>query len=79
MVVTLVCGHRGVHRPVKVYIYDGPWPLPPAWQPRSPHSTLDLNCRHCGFAPRPGDDGMRQLVELAASRPGRKLDINPRR
>jgi hypothetical protein len=40
-------------------------------------STLDLNCPHCGFAPRPGDDGLRALLELAASRPGATLDINP--
>ena len=77
MVIRLVCGHRGVHRPVIVYEYDGPWPLPPHYWPRGPHATLDVNCRYCRFAPRPSDAGMRALVELAASRPGAVLDINP--
>jgi hypothetical protein len=69
--VTLYCGHRGVGRRVKVY--EGPVGA----SPRLPHSTLDLYCPHCGFAPRPGDDSFRALLELAASRPGHALDINP--
>lgn len=77
VVVRLICGHRGVRRPQPVYVYDGPWPLQPGWSPRLPHSTFELNCRYCGFAPRPGDDGMRTLLEFAASRPGAVLDINP--
>jgi hypothetical protein len=59
-------------------VYDGPWPLPEGagvWE--TPASDFDLNCRYCPFAPRPGDAGMRALLELAHSRPGGVLDINP--
>jgi hypothetical protein len=75
--LTLVCTGSGTHRAVKVYVYDGPWPLPPEYTTRVPGSTLDLNCPRCRFAPRPGDDGMRALLEAAAARPGHTLDINP--
>jgi hypothetical protein len=64
------------HRPDDAYVYDGPWPLPPGWSPRLPGSTFDLKCPRCGFAPRPGDDGMRALIEMAAGKPGRILYID---
>ena len=77
MVVQLVCGHRGRHRPVRVFRYDGPLPVPDGYSPRGHASTLDLRCPHCGYAPRPGDDGLRQLLQTAATSPGQTLDINP--
>ena len=73
--VRLVCGHRGARRPVTVFTYAGP--LPPGWSPRLRGSTFELACAYCGFAPRPGDEGLRALIELAAARPGAVLDINP--
>jgi len=76
-VIKLVCGHRGVHRPVTVFAYAGPLPVPPDYTPRTPGSVLDLNCPHCGFAPRPGDAGLRALLGIAMTRPAMTLDINP--
>lgn len=70
--IRLVCGHRGTHRPVTVFACGA------VGSPRLRGAALDLNCPHCGFAPRPGDDGLRALLELAATRPGMTLDINPR-
>ena len=64
------------HRPVVVYAYDGPVPPPEGWSPRLPGSTLELACPRCGFAPRPGDDGMRDLIGMAAVKPGRTLYID---
>jgi hypothetical protein len=72
--VTLVCGHRGARRPVTVFV--APWPLPPHYWPRGPHTTLDLNCRYCGLAPRLSDAGLRALLEVAAGQPRRRLDIS---
>ncbi len=78
--IKLICGHRGAHRPVTVFTYAGPLPLPADYTgPRGRGATLDLNCPHCGFAPRPGDAGLRMLLEAAAARPGMTLDINPGR
>ena len=79
VVAILACkGRRGArpHRPRYLYVHTDPWPLPPGWTPRDPHSTFELNCPRCGFAPRPGDDGMRVLVEMAAGKPGRILYID---
>jgi hypothetical protein len=77
--VRLVCGHRGTRRPVTVYAYDGPLPIPASYTPRGRSSTIELRCPHCGFAPRPGDGGLRILLTAAASQPATTLDINPRR
>lgn len=63
------------HRPVYLYVHTDPWPLPPGWSPRTPHSTLELACR-CGFAPRTADGGWRTLIETAAGKPGRILYID---
>jgi hypothetical protein len=60
-----------LHRPVVIYAYDGPVPPPDNWTPRLPGSTFDLDCPRCGFMRRPGDDGMRALIEMAAGKPGR--------
>lgn len=79
MTVTLFCTGRGTHRKVAVYAYDGPVPLPPGYTPRLPGSTLELACPRCPAAPRPGDGGLRALLEAAAARPGRGLDISPPR
>jgi hypothetical protein len=84
MTAWLACkGRRGKrtpggHRPVMVYRYDGPWPLPRPHHPgeRGSHSTLDLNCGRCGFAPRASDGGLRNLIEMAAAKPGRILYID---
>jgi hypothetical protein len=79
--IRLLCGHRDRlprRRPVTVYVHEGPWPIPPGWTERPPHSTFELVCQYCGFAPRPGDEGMRTLIEMAAAAGG-KLDINPAR
>lgn len=77
--VLLVCGHRGHRRPVTVFAYDGPVPVPRDYTPRGRGATLDLRCRYCGFAPRPGDWGLRVLLNAAAELPGMTLDINPYR
>lgn len=79
VVAILACKGRRAgwrHRPVHVLVHDGPWPLPPDWSPRGPHSTLDLHCRVCGFAPRASDGGLRALIEMAAGKPGRTLYID---
>ena len=77
--VRLICSHRGVHRPVTVLRYQGPLPVPEHYKPRLRGSTLELRCSHCGHAPRPGDEGLRQLLLTAAALPGQTLDINPQR
>lgn len=77
--IRLVCGHRGQHRPVTVFAYNGPLPIPGDYSPRGSGATLELRCPHCGFAPRPGDFGLRILLKAAADEPGETLDINPRR
>lgn len=64
------------HRKVVVYAYDGPVPPPPSWGPKTPHSTFELHCPRCDFAPRPGNDGMRKLIGMAAAKPGRILYID---
>lgn len=66
----------GGHRPVVIYAYDGAIPPRPGWSPRVPHSTFDLACPRCGVALRPGDDGMRALIEMAAGKPDRILYID---
>jgi hypothetical protein len=82
MIVTLYCTGRGTARPhrrrVTVYTYDGPVPVPAGWLAYPPGSDLDLACKRCGLAPRPGNDGMRALIELAASQPHGELDISSR-
>ena len=77
--IRLVCGHRGQHRPVTVFAYDGEPPIPASYSPRGSGATIELRCKHCGFAPRPGDAGLRILLAAAASQPQMTLDINPRR
>lgn len=64
------------HRKVVVYAYDGPIPPAPEWRARVTHSTMDLYCSRCGFAPRPGDDGMRALIAMAAAQPDHTLFID---
>lgn len=73
----LVCGHRGKRRPVTVFAYDGPLPLPEGYSLRGAGSTMELHCRYCGYAPRPGDEGLRVLLAIAAAMPRMTLDINP--
>lgn len=75
--IRLVCGHRGKRRPVMVFAYDGPLPIPGNYAPRGQSSTLELRCKYCGYAPRPGDAGLRALLAIAAGEPGQRLDINP--
>ena len=65
----------GGHRPEYLYVHTHPWPLPPGWSPRDPHSTFELHC-HCGFAPRTSDEGWRTLIEVAGGKPGRILYID---
>jgi len=77
--VRLVCGHRGWHRPVIVFCYAGPLPVPAGYQPRGKAATLELKCSHCGYAPRPGDEGLRQAINYASTLPRMILDINPPR
>jgi hypothetical protein len=79
MSARLVCTGQGTHRPLTVYAYDGTVPVPAGWSPRLPGSTFDLNCPRCRFTPRPGDEGMRALIEMATGRPGGVLDVNPPR
>lgn len=79
MMIRLTCGHRGKRRPVTVFAYDGPVPLPDGYTPRMPGASIELRCKYCGYAPRPGDEGLRTLLALAAGEPGQRLDINPRR
>lgn len=64
------------HRPVVIYAHAQPWPLPAGWSLRSPHATLDLHCRRCGFAPRTSDEGLRALLEMAAGNAARTLYID---
>ena len=66
---------RKPHRPVVIYAYDGPVPPPPG-RFKIPGSDLDLHCPRCGLAPRPGDEGMRALIEMAAGKPDRTLYID---
>jgi hypothetical protein len=75
--VRLVCGHRGRRRPVTVFAYDGLLPIPDSYAPRGGGATLELRCRYCGYAPRPGDKGLRALLSTAAGEPRQTLDINP--
>jgi hypothetical protein len=65
-----------VHRPEYLYVHTDPWPLPPGWNLRVPHSTLELVCDRCGYAPRPGDAQLREWIEKAAGKPGRILYID---
>jgi hypothetical protein len=76
--IRLVCGHQGRRRPVTVFAYDGPLPVPAGYTPRGHSSSIELRCRYCGFAPRPGDEGLRALLSAAAGLPRMTLDINPR-
>lgn len=75
--IRLVCGHGGYRRPVLVFAYDGPLPIPGNYKPRGRGATLELRCRYCGFAARPGDDGLLLLLGIAADEPRQRLDINP--
>ena len=77
MAVRLVCSHRGIRRPVLVYCYTGVLPVPEGYSPRGHGATFELRCRYCGFAPRPGDEGLRKLLMTAAALPGAVLDLNP--
>lgn len=77
--IRLVCGHRGKHRPVTVFAYGGPVPIPASYTPGGPGTRVELRCGHCGFAPRPSKDGLRTLLVIAADEPRQRLDINPRR
>ncbi len=79
VVAILACkGRRSArpHRPVYLYVHTGPWPLPPGWTLRAPHSTLELVCGRCSYAPRPGDAQLREWIEKAAAKPGRILYID---
>ena len=79
VVAILACkGRRGAkpHRPRYLYVHTNPWPLPAAWSLRDPHSTLELVCDRCRFAPRTSDEGWRTLIEMAADKPGRILYID---
>jgi hypothetical protein len=59
-----------------MYVHTEPWPLPPGWSLRTPHSTVELVCDQCGYAPRTSDAGWRTLIELAAGKPDRILYID---
>jgi hypothetical protein len=79
VVAVLACkGRQGgkPHRPRDVYVHTEPWPLPPGWSLRVPHSTLELPCDRCKFAPRPSDAQLREWIEKAAGKPGRTLYID---
>jgi len=76
MAVQLVCGHGGWRRPVVILRYEGPLPVPQGYSPRGRGATFELRCSYCGFAPRPGDEGLRALLTLAAASPAATLDIS---
>lgn len=76
MIVKLICTGRGTHDPEVVYRYDGPVPVPEEWTFYARKSELDLNCRQCPQAPRPGHARLRALINAAAGHASRTLDIS---